>query len=140
MAPEDVRSVQASWPALVSEREQLQVALARQFPPHVAATPEAATARACWLFNAVEELVGLLQAPSRLEVRARHLGDTWPDRRHAPSYAVDGAAWMRAAFECVPSWSADVERAWRQAWLLLSEVLAAETLSPFAGDSSSAGR
>ena len=39
---------------------------------------------------------------------------------------------MDAARECLPSWSDRTEAAWRQAWLLLTEALAAETMSPFA--------
>ena len=63
--------------------------------------------------------------------RARGLLASWPDPATSPSYAVDGRAWMAAAGECLPTWSAEVEASWKQGWLLLSEVLAAETLSPF---------
>jgi hypothetical protein len=91
----------------------------------------AAARRAGWLLSAVEDLVGLLPAPSRLAARARELGDTWPDPLNAPSFGVEGIAWMQAADDCLPTWTARTEAAWRQAWLLLSEVLAAETLSPF---------
>ena len=62
---------------------------------------------------------------------ARALGETWPDPLVAPCFATEGRAWLGAAAECQPSWSPSFETAWRQAWLLLSDVLAAESLSPF---------
>jgi hypothetical protein len=133
MTPEELRLVQDSWRQVLLEREAVQAVLTRRFRQVVATSKDAAE-RACWLFRAVEELVELLPAPSRLEQHARHLGDTWPDPVVAPSFAIDGQAWMFAAASCVPGWTPGVERAWRQAWLLLSEVLAAETLSPFAGE------
>ena len=40
---------------------------------------------------------------------------------------------MDASRAACPTWTDRTERAWRQAWLLLSDVLAAESLSPFAG-------
>ncbi len=131
MTPEELHTVQRSWGHVLRERDAVQAALARRFRDRLP-TSTAAAERARWLFAAVEELVELLPAPSRLEQRARHVGDTWPDPLVAPSYAIDGCAWMAAAGECVPGWTPRVERAWRQAWHLLSEVLAAETLSPFA--------
>ena len=88
--------------------------------------------RAEWLLYAVSVLVDLLPVPSQLAGRARTLGQTWPDPLVAPSFANEGRAWLGAAAECQPSWSPTVEHAWRQAWLLLSDVLAAESLSPFA--------
>ena len=88
--------------------------------------------RAAWLYSAVDELVALLASPSRLAERACDLGQSWPDASCAPCYAVEGRAFMSAAAELVPSWSDATDAAWRQAWLLLSDVLAAETLSPFA--------
>jgi hypothetical protein len=87
--------------------------------------------RAKWLLDAVEELVGLLATPSRLADHARSLGQTWPDPLTAPSFSVEGRAWLDAASECLPTWSSTTEAAWRQAWLLLSDVLAVEALSPF---------
>jgi hypothetical protein len=131
MTPQDLRTVQTSWPALLGCREELLASLARHLGD-LAPTPIIAADRSCWLFRAVEELVELLPEPSRLESSARHLAETWPDKLIAPCFAVDGKAWMRASGECIDTWSPDVEAAWRQAWLLLSEVLAAETLSPFA--------
>lgn len=130
MTPEDLSAVQGSWTEFIRVRGPLLAALSRHFEP-VAQSPTAAAHRASWLFCAVEDLVGLLAAPSRLAARARDLGDTWPDPLTAPSFAIEGRAWMRAAAECVASWSQDLEASWRQAWLLLSDALAAETLSPF---------
>ena len=40
---------------------------------------------------------------------------------------------MSAARKACPDWTIVEDRAWRQAWLLLSDVLAEESLSPFAG-------
>jgi hypothetical protein len=132
VSPDDLRTVHASWTELLRQRDELLVSLAEHLRDLLpTTTPASATQRACWLFRAVEDLVGLLPEPSRLEVHARQLGVSWPDKLVAPSYAIDGRAWMRAAAECLPTWSARVEAAWRQAWLLLSDVLAAETLSPF---------
>jgi hypothetical protein len=130
VSPEDLQRVQGSWTAFVRHRDAVLSSLAahlRDLTP----TPIIAVQRAGWLFRAVEELVELLPEPSRLELHARQIGGTWPDKLVAPSYAVDGRAWMRAADECLAAWSPEMEASWRQAWLLLSEVLAAETLSPF---------
>jgi hypothetical protein len=87
--------------------------------------------RTHWLLDAVEELVDLLPAPSRLASHACDLGKTWPDPDSAPCFDVEGQVWMSAAATCHPGWDDATEAAWRQAWLLLSDVLAAETLSPF---------
>ena len=132
MTPEDLSAVQCSWSEFSRVRHSFHVALSRQF--EAAPTSIAASQRATWLFGAVEDLVGLLSTPSRLADRACDLGATWPDPLTAPSFAVEGRAWMRAADQCVAIWSPDLERSWRQAWLLLSDVLAAEALSPFADD------
>ena len=59
------------------------------------------------------------------------LAETWPDGGPSPSFRVDGQAWIAAATACDPRWTAGTEQAWRQAWLLLSEVLAEDALSPF---------
>lgn len=139
MTPEDVSIVRRSWIELRRVRTPLRAALSRHLEA-VAASPVAAAQRADWLSCAVDDLVGLLAAPSRLAERARDLGDTWPDPLTAPSFAVEGRAWMRAADECIAAWSPEVEASWRQAWLLLSDVLAAETLSPFADDPRSESR
>ncbi len=131
MTPDDLRTVTESWREFLRERDALQSALERQFL-RTEPSPEAAMQRARWLFGAVEELVEFLPVPSRLEVHAREIAAAWPDPLSAPSYAVDGVAWMAAACECLPSWTELTATAWRQAWRLLSDVLAAETLSPFA--------
>lgn len=133
MTPDDLRTVQRSWASLAPRRAELLPALARQFTC-VGIPPADAAVRAGWLLCAVGELVDLLPVPSQLATRARALGETWPDPRTAPSFAVDGQAWLAAAAACLPSWSGEVTDAWRQAWLLLSEVVAAEALSPFAAD------
>jgi hypothetical protein len=131
MTPEDLSVVQRSWAQLRLRRAPLMIALTHRFDL-VDASPIASLVRAGWLVDAVEELVGLLAAPSHLAARARALGETWPDPLTAPCFAVDGQAWLDAARACVPSWSDTTDAAWRQAWLLLSDVLAAEALSPFA--------
>jgi hypothetical protein len=104
--------------------------LAGRFEP-LSASAAAAALRAQWLVDATEALVGLLAIPSQLSDRARALGETWPDPLTAPSYAVEGEAWLATAKECVPNWSPRLDEAWRQGWRLLSEVLAAEALAPF---------
>ena len=130
MTPDDLAAVQRSWDELSRTRLALQRALTRQY--ELAPTsPVPADERAEWLAYAVSVLVDLLPVPSRLADRARALGETWPDPLVAPSFATEGRAWLHAAAECQPSWSPTVESAWRQAWLLLSDVLAAESLSPF---------
>ena len=133
MSPDDLSAVQRSWSELRLRRDPLAAALSRRFE-EAPISSLAANVRAAWLLDAVQELVGLLSAPSRLAERARILGETWPDPLIAPSYAIEGRAWMGAAYECLPTWSERTEGAWRQAWLLLSDVLAAESLSPFADD------
>jgi hypothetical protein len=133
MSPDDLSAVQRSWSELRLRRDPLVAALTRRFDT-APASSLAAGVRAAWLLDAVEDLVGLLSAPSRLAERARILGETWPDPLIAPSFATEGRAWMGAARECLPTWSERTEVAWRQAWLLLSDVLAAESLSPFADD------
>ena len=130
MSPDDLAVVERSWDELRCKRDALVVRLTRSYAGVGPACP--AEARAGWLCDAVAELVGLLSAPSQLERRARHLAETWPDPGCAPSYRVDGVAWMHAAGEVCPTWTSGSERAWRQAWLLLSDVLAEESLSPFA--------
>lgn len=131
MTPDDLSAVQRSWAELRRTRLALQRALTRQYEL-APASPVPADERAEWLIYAVSVLVDLLPVPSRLADRARALGQTWPDPLVAPSFANEGRAWLGAAGECQPSWSPTVEHAWRQAWLLLSDVLAAESLSPFA--------
>ena len=130
VTPDDLVTVERSWCELRAQRGPLLAALARRFED-AAPSPDAAEVRAEWLLAAVEELVGLLTAPSRLATRARDIGETWPDPLTAPCFGVEGRAWMGAARECLPTWTDRAEAAWCQAWLLLSDVLAAEALSPF---------
>ena len=130
MTPDDLAAVQRSWAELDRKRLALQRALTSQYEL-AAASPVPADERAEWLLYAVSVLVDLLPVPSRLAHRARTLGQTWPDPLVAPSFANEGRAWLGAAAQCQPSWTPSVETAWRQAWLLLSDVLAAEALSPF---------
>ena len=135
MTPEDLSAVQRSWSEISRVRTAVHASLTRQFVTSACSSMEADD-RARWLFTAVEDLIGLLSAPSRLASRARDLGTTWPDPCTAPSFAIDGRAWMCAADECVAIWSDELEASWCQAWLLLSDVLAAEALSPFTDDAS----
>jgi hypothetical protein len=130
MTPDDLSIVERCWAELRCRRAPLLAGLTRRFEA-AAPSPIPPAVRAGWLVGAVDELVGLLSAPSRLAARARRLGETWPDPLAAPSFGIDGRAWMAAAGECLPNWSERTEAAWRQAWHLLSDVLATETLSPF---------
>jgi hypothetical protein len=131
VTPEDIQTVQHAWAELRRCRAALVVALTSCFDAAGVSANGAAALRAEWLVLAVEDLVGLLAAPSQLAQRARALGESWPDPLTAPSFAVEGRAWMGAAHECLETWTDDVEAAWREAWVLLSDVLAAEALSPF---------
>jgi hypothetical protein len=133
MTLDDLFIVDVSWSHLRRERARLLAELTRRFD---AASPAAipAAVRAVWLLDAVEELIVLLATPSRLAAQARLLGETWPDPRTAPSFAVEGRAWLAAASRCLPAWSDETDAAWRQAWFLLSDVLAVEALSPFSDD------
>jgi hypothetical protein len=134
VTPEDLAAVAASWADLCEHRVPLLATLTAHFETLgsevVCSTMEPAS-RARWLLVAVEQLVGLLVAPSLLADAARDVGASWPDRLTAPSFRVEGRAWLTAGRQCLPTWSPRTEQAWRHAWLLLSEVLAAETLSPF---------
>lgn len=131
MCPEDLAAVVDSWAELQLRMNELTDLLAAAYdavlPPHVAQQ------RARWLVDAVAELVGLLAAPSQLAARARDVADTVPQPSSAPTFVLDGNAWMIAVHEVSAGWSDCLERSWRHAWLLLSEVLANESLSPFAG-------
>ncbi len=129
MSPEDVAVVTESWAGIRSRRDVLADRLTASY---VSVRPPAvAHARAQWLVDAVAELVDLLAAPSQLATRARELAATLPDSGLAPSFLLDGNAWMCAAGAISPTWSDRSAHAWRQAWLLLSEVLAEDSLSPF---------
>jgi hypothetical protein len=129
MTPGELSAVWASWAELRPRRVAVASALARRY--RAVGLAESAAVRAGWLTEAVDHLVDQLAAPSRLAERAHALAATWPDPPSAPSFATDGRAWLCAARECSTTWSAYTERSWRQAWFLLAEVLAAETLSPF---------
>jgi hypothetical protein len=128
MTPAELAAVWASWSHLRRRRADVVLELARWY--QAAGVPEAVR-RAAWLSDAVEQLVDQLASPSRLADRARALAETWPDPTCPPTYAVDGRAWEAAARRVAPVWPVHTERAWQQGWYLLSEVLAAETLSPF---------
>jgi hypothetical protein len=131
MSPEDLAAVVDSWAELQLRREALADRLAASYGAVL--SPHTADQRARWLVNAVAELAGLLTAPSQLAARAREVAETLPQPSSTPTFVLDGNAWMIAAREVSASWSNCLEHAWRQAWLLLSEVLAIESLSPFAG-------
>ena len=133
MSPDDLAAVLRSWAELACQRTALLDALTREFGV-TAPEPIAPAERAQWLFDAVEALVSLLPAPSRLETKARAIGETWPDPLTAPSFRIEGRAWLDAAAACLPDWTEHRSEAWRQAWLLLSDVLAAEALSPFSSE------
>ena len=130
MSPEDLGAVDRSWAELRYRQGELVERLESAFR-RVGVT-DLAGARARWLVYAVSELVDLLVAPSRLCERARLLANSWPLTGTPPTFAIEGEAWMRATRGVSPLWTEDTEQAWRHAWLLLSDVLANETLSPFA--------
>jgi hypothetical protein len=133
MTPDDVLMVERSWAQLRLRRDDLADRLAVSFS--AVRLPATAQRRAFWLVDSVAELVDLLTAPSQLGRRARQLFATWPDPGSSPSFSIDGRAWIAAARDVCPSWTDSAEHAWRHAWLLLSDVLAEEALSPFAGSS-----
>lgn len=130
MRPEDIATVERSVAQLCAQGAALH--------DHLEASLRAAGAggdaarRARWLVDAVVELAALIAVPSRLELRARGLAETVPAGVPAPTFGVEGRAWMQAARELCPGWSERTEEAWRHAWLLLSNVLDNESLSPFA--------
>ena len=130
MSPDDLATVRCSWAALVPAGPQLVEVLADVLANDVDVVEEAQP-RARRLVEAVAELVDLLATPSRLGQRARQLAESWPDGSPSPSFRVDGQAWIAAATFCDPCWTAGTEQAWRQAWLLLAEELAEDSLSPF---------
>lgn len=94
--------------------------------------PGTAEVRAQWLVDAIEALVGLLETPSRLAPRALDLAATWPAPGEVPSSRVEGKVWLAAAHSLCPMSTAASDAAWRSAWVLLTDVLAQESLSPFA--------
>jgi hypothetical protein len=95
------------------------------------ASPIPPEVHAAWLVEAVEELVGLLATPTQLATEARRLGATWPDPLSAPTFRVEGQAWLAAVDVCLGDGSDQTAEAWKEAWFLLSDVLATEALSPF---------
>ena len=109
-------------------RDSLVALLAVSLPGCDLSQPDG---RARWLIDSVTELVGLLRAPSELAAAARRRAEMFPCEGPAPTFAVDGRAFLRAA-AIGPTWSPRNDRAWRQAWLLLADVLAEQSLSPFA--------
>ena len=129
MSPDDLAAVEQSWVGLRELRSELVTELESAFA--LVEPADLAAPRADWLFDAVAALVGLLTAPSVLGNRARELATTWPVPDTPPSFRVEGQAWMRAAGAVCSCWSEHAELAWRRAWLLLSEVLAEDALSPF---------
>jgi hypothetical protein len=128
--PEDIATVERSVAQLCLQGPALHDHLEASF--RAAGATGDATRRARWLVNAVAELAALLAVPSRLEVRARDIAETVPDGVPAPTFRVEGRAWMQAARDLCPEWSERTEAAWHHAWLLLSNVLDNESLSPFA--------
>ena len=132
MTPDDVCTVQQSWVELRRVQASLITELIRHYDAAASPSSLLPDLRAAWLCVAVDELVDLLPAPSALAARARVLIESWPEPLSAPCFAVDGTAFMAAAAECAARWSSTTESAWRQAWLLLADELAAEALSPFA--------
>ena len=119
-----------TWAELQHHRSAIADRLAASYGAVI--VPDVAERRARWLVDAVSELVNLLTAPSQLADRARELAQTLPAAGTAPTFHLDGNAWMSAARDISPAWTDDCEHAWRRAWLLLSDVLANESLSPFA--------
>lgn len=132
MSPDDISTVDRSWADLRFRQIELVEHLEATF--RTIGPDEAAEPRAQWLVHAVAELIGLLSAPSALGNQARSLAGSWPLTDCAPSFAIDGEAWMGASRELCPLWTDRTEQAWRHAWLLLSDVLAEEALSPFTSE------
>lgn len=129
MSPDDLAIVDRSWTELEPQRDSLVASLAGALPGCELSQSDG---RARWLIDAVTELVGLLRAPSELAAAARRHAAMFPCHGSAPTFTVDGRAFLRAGAAIDPSWSARDDRAWRQAWLLLADVLAEQSLSPFA--------
>ena len=129
MSPDDLAIVDRSWAELKSRLDELVASLAVALPGCDLSQPDG---RARWLIESVIELVGLLRAPSELAAAARRRAAMFPCEGSAPTFSVDGRAFLRAAASIGPSWSPRDDRAWRQAWLLLADVLAEQSLSPFA--------
>ena len=129
MSPDDLAIVDRSWAELQPLRDSLVASLSASLP---GCDLSQADARARWLIDSVTDLVGLLRTPSELGAAARRRAATFPCAGSAPTFNVEGRAFLRAAASIGPSWSPSDGRAWRQAWLLLADVLAEQLLSPFA--------
>ena len=129
MTPDDLDTVQRSWTHLREHRtsflDRLAVALAGRLDA------AAAAGHARRLVDATDELIDLLATPSHLARRAHEIVSSWVPGAAAPDLDIDGAAWLSAAAEVSPTWSGEDVAAWRRAWLLLGDVVAAETLAPF---------
>jgi len=132
MTPDDVSTVQRSWAELRRVQSSMITELTLRYDSAASPGSLLPDLRAAWLCVAVDELVDLLPSPSMLAARARVLVESWPEPLSAPCFAVDGRAFMAAASACARDWTRATESAWRAAWLLLSDELAAEALSPFA--------
>jgi hypothetical protein len=127
MTSDDITIVERSWRIAAGppHRYELHTATCRQLGHDVAAD------HARWLLASVDALVGLLGTPSELGPRARRLDADRPVGVPSPTWVLDGAALLAALRSvdddlCAP----DVELAWRRAWHLLAEELAADDLSP----------
>jgi hypothetical protein len=128
MTSEEIRIVGDSWCAATARDDgALTDALAASLGADVAAR---------WLCDGVDELVGLLATPSTLGARARSLDRMRPPGVPTPRFAVEGVALLSAVRTVCDALPDQVEHAWRRAWHLLAEELAAEQLSPFSSTSS----
>jgi hypothetical protein len=133
VSPEELATVERSWSDLRGRKTELVEHLADSLDVVDGGGAEGLTgARSRWLAGAVGELVGVLSSPSRLGARARELAQSWPVAGTMPCFAVEGRAWMGVVRDLGVTWNERIETAWHHAWLLLSEVLADEALSPFA--------
>lgn len=130
MTPDDLVLVERSWTELRAHRPLLLERLAEALPAD--AHGGSADAHARRLLDATAALVDLLATPSHLAAAARAIAVSW-GTAPTPRVDVDGVAWMRAAREVCPTWSSSDDVAWRRAWVLLADVLAEESLAPFAG-------
>jgi hypothetical protein len=131
MTPDELVQVERSWAVLRRRREAFIERLAAALDS--ATTPRGADEHARLLVDVADQLVGALATPSLLQARARTLLDTRLPEALVPRCGTDGVAWRRAASEvCIP-WSSADDTAWSHAWLLLADVLAADSLAPFDG-------
>jgi hypothetical protein len=132
MTPDDLALVRRSWTGLRQRRdiflERLQVELLGSI-----AERETAAERARRLVDAADELLDSLATPSDLAVRARAVAAAWPTTTPLPRLDIDAVAWRRAAAETCPARSDSDDAAWHRAWLLLTDVLAEDSLAPFHG-------